>query len=97
MPLSPNATAAGSVTPIEVRKDAVEFATLEWVSWFNHHRLFEPIGCIPLAEAEANYYRQLASQAAVAVVRLKPNSLLKTWVIQYFFMKVLEFCLNSGG
>ncbi|WXG51028.1 IS3 family transposase [Acidovorax temperans] len=43
-------------------KEAVEFATLEWVSWFNHHRLLEPIGYIPPAEAEANYYRQLASQ-----------------------------------
>ncbi|MDQ8032841.1 MAG: IS3 family transposase, partial [Bordetella sp.] len=32
------------------------------VSWFNHHRLLEPIGYIPPAEAEANYYRQLASQ-----------------------------------
>lgn len=28
-------------------KEAVELATLEWVSWFNHHRLFEPIGYIP--------------------------------------------------
>lgn len=43
-------------------KEAVEFVTLEWVSWFNHHRLLEPIGYIPPAEAEANYYRQLASQ-----------------------------------
>ena len=42
-------------------KEAVEFETLEWVSWFNHHRLLEPIGYIPPAEAEANYYRQLAS------------------------------------
>ena len=41
-------------------KEAVELATLEWVSWFNHHRLLEPIGYIPPAEAEANYYRQLA-------------------------------------
>ena len=40
----------------------MELATLEWVSWFNHHRLLEPIGYIPPAEAEANYYRQLASQ-----------------------------------
>lgn len=47
-------------------KEAVEFATLEWVSWFNHHRLLEPIGYIPPAEAEANYYRQLASQTATA-------------------------------
>ncbi|WP_087948675.1 IS3-like element ISStma17 family transposase [Stenotrophomonas muris] len=43
-------------------REAVEFATLEWVSWFNHQRLLEPIGYIPPAEAEANYYRQLASQ-----------------------------------
>ncbi|WP_085942460.1 IS3 family transposase [Acidovorax sp. NO-1] len=48
-------------------KESVEFATLEWVSWFNHHRLLEPIGYIPPAEAEANYYRQLASQATVEV------------------------------
>ena len=40
--------------------EAVELATLEWVSWFNHHRLLEPIGYIPPAEAEANYYQQLA-------------------------------------
>jgi transposase InsO family protein len=44
-------------------KEAVELATLEWVAWFNHHRLLEPIGYIPPAEAEANYYKQLASQA----------------------------------
>ncbi|WP_298623222.1 IS3 family transposase, partial [uncultured Zoogloea sp.] len=44
-------------------RESVELATLEWVSWFNHHRLLEPIGYIPPAEAEANYYRQLASQA----------------------------------
>jgi transposase InsO family protein len=36
----------------------VELATLEWVSWFNHIRLLEPIGYIPPAEAEANYWRQ---------------------------------------
>ena len=43
-------------------KESVELATLEWVAWFNHHRLLEPIGYIPPAEAEANYYRQLANQ-----------------------------------
>lgn len=43
-------------------REAVELATLEWVSWFNHHRLLEPIGYIPPAEAEANYYRQLTEQ-----------------------------------
>jgi transposase InsO family protein len=45
-------------------REAVELATLEWVSWFNHSRLLEPIGYIPPAEAEANYYRQIANQAA---------------------------------
>ena len=47
-------------------KESLELATLEWVSWFNHHRLLEPIGYIPPAEAEENYYRQLASQTAVS-------------------------------
>lgn len=45
-------------------RESVELATLEWVSWFNHHRLLGPIGYVPPAEAEANYYRQLASQTA---------------------------------
>ena len=46
-------------------REAVEIATLEWVSWFNTSRLLEPIGYIPPAEAEANYYRQLANQATM--------------------------------
>ena len=46
--------------------ESVELATLEWVSWFNHQRLLEPLGYIPPAEAEADYYRQLASQDAIA-------------------------------
>lgn len=46
--------------------EAVELATLEWVSWFNHHRLLEPIGYIPPAEAEANYYRSRTEQAVAA-------------------------------
>jgi len=46
---------------------AVEMATLEWVSWFNHHRLLEPIGYIPPAEAEVNYYQQLAEKTTVDV------------------------------
>ena len=37
-------------------REAVEIATLEWVNWFNHHRLLEPIGYLTPAEAEANYY-----------------------------------------
>ena len=39
--------------------EAVEFATLEWVDWFNNRRLLEPIGNIPPAEAEANHYAAL--------------------------------------
>jgi putative transposase len=42
--------------------EAVELATLEWVAWFNHHRLLEPIGYIPPAETEANYHRQFCEQ-----------------------------------
>jgi putative transposase len=40
--------------------EAVEFATLEWVDWFNNRRLLAPIGNVPPAEAEAGYYAQLA-------------------------------------
>ena len=47
-------------------REAVELATLEWVSWFNHHRLLEPLGYIPPAEAEANYYELLSGQAIPA-------------------------------
>ena len=36
--------------------EAVEYATLEWVDWFNYRRLLEPIGNIPPAELEASYY-----------------------------------------
>jgi len=46
--------------------EAVELATLGWVSWFNQHRLLEPIGYIPPREAEVNYYRQLETQPAQA-------------------------------
>ncbi|KVD85156.1 transposase [Burkholderia sp. ABCPW 14] len=46
-------------------RESVELATLEWVAWYNHHRLMEPLGYIPPAEAEANYYRQLRNAAEV--------------------------------
>ena len=39
--------------------EAVEFATLEWVDWFNNRRLLSSIGNMPPAEAEANYYASL--------------------------------------
>ena len=39
--------------------ETVEFATLEWVAWFNNRRILGPIGNIPPAEAEANFYNAL--------------------------------------
>ncbi len=48
--------------------DDVEFATLEWVDWFNHRRLLEPIGYVPPAEFEAMYDRQQGAQAMEAVL-----------------------------
>jgi len=45
--------------------EAVEYATLEWVDWFNHRRLLEPIGNLPPAELEASYY-QSTSQLQMA-------------------------------
>ena len=45
---------------------AVELATLTWVDWFNHRRLLAPIGNVPPAEAEADYYRQTESAAIAA-------------------------------
>ena len=46
--------------------EAVEFATLTWVDWFNHRRLLEPIGNIPPAEAEERYYAMLGEQQMAA-------------------------------
>jgi transposase InsO family protein len=46
--------------------EAVEYATLEWVDWFNNRRLLEPIGHRPPAEAEAAYYAQIEELAMVA-------------------------------
>ncbi len=46
--------------------EAVEYATLEWVDWFNNRRLLEPIGNIPPAEAEGNYYAALETEAMAA-------------------------------
>lgn len=46
--------------------EAVEFATLEWVDWFNHRRLLEPIGYVTPAEAEAAFYQQIDMQQRAA-------------------------------
>jgi putative transposase len=52
--------------------DQVEYATLEWVNWFNHRRLLEPIGHVPPAEFEAVYHRR---EDPSRTVRLKDPSL----------------------
>lgn len=46
--------------------EAVEYATLEWVDWFNHRRLLDSIGNIPPAELELAYHRQREESAKVA-------------------------------
>jgi putative transposase len=46
--------------------EAVEYATLEWVDWFNNRRLLEPIGDVPPVEFEQAYYQQQESLAMVA-------------------------------
>ena len=46
--------------------EAVEYATLEWVDWFNNRRLLEPIGNIPPAEAEANFFAALETENIAA-------------------------------
>jgi transposase InsO family protein len=56
--------------------EAVEFATLEWIDWFNNRRLLEPIGNVPPAEAEARFYAD--NQGLAMVAWLKPNSLRQT-------------------
>lgn len=53
--------------------EAIEYATLEWVDWFNHRRLLEPIGNVPPAELGMQYFRQRSEQAVLA--GLNANSL----------------------
>jgi putative transposase len=55
-------------------RESVELDTLQWVHWFNRTRLLKPIGDIPPAEAEADYWRQLSEQTETAV-STKSNSL----------------------
>jgi len=50
--------------------DEVEYATLEWVDWFNHTRLLEPIGYVPPAEFEEAYYAQAASERGEALKQM---------------------------
>ncbi len=46
---------------------------LEWVWWFNHHRLLEPIGYVPPAEFEEQYYRSLGSAPAQPEILKSPG------------------------
>ncbi len=55
---------------------AVEFATLEWVAWFNNRRVVEAIGQIPPAEAEARYYA--TKEPPVMTANIKLNSRRQT-------------------
>lgn len=48
------------------RFEAVEYATLEWVDWFNNRRLLEPIGNVPPAEAEAAFYAAMETPEMAA-------------------------------
>jgi putative transposase len=47
-------------------REEVEWATLDWVEWFNNHRLLAPIGNIPPAQAEANYHCRSPESAVMA-------------------------------
>ena len=46
--------------------EAVEYATLEWVDWFNNRRLLSSIGNVPPAEAEAAYWSETEEPARIA-------------------------------
>ena len=52
--------------------DDLELATLEWVDWFNHRRIFHDLGRIPPAEYEANHYRQPESDQQVPTQQTEP-------------------------
>ncbi len=56
--------------------EALEHATLEWGDWFNTHRLLEPVGNVPPAEAEAAYHAAFAPSAMAALP--KPSGLRQT-------------------
>lgn len=57
--------------------EAVGYATLDWIDWFNNRRLLAPIGNIPLAEAEERYYVMLDDTPMATL--FKPNGLRQSW------------------
>lgn len=48
---------------LQVKRETVELATLECISWFDQHCLLKPLGYVPPTETELNHYTQLSSQA----------------------------------
>ena len=62
MSAAPSLAVASSAIPTATRNTSA----LEWVDWFNHRRLLEPIGNVPPAEAEARYYTQAEVKALAA-------------------------------
>ena len=81
-------------------RESLELATLQWVHWFNHGRLLESIGHIPPAEAEANYWRQVASILSGVEPPRKPvrfmvsNSIMASSVNSTSFNAMLKRCLT---
>jgi putative transposase len=67
-------------------REAMEFATLAWVDWFNTRRLLEPIGYVPPAEYEAHYYEQLRQTqnedgVAAGILQPAPTDDRRAWGI----------------
>lgn len=49
------ASISSTTVYVQVKRTAVELATLEWVFWFNHHCLLKPLGYTPPTETGVNY------------------------------------------
>jgi putative transposase len=49
--------------------DEVEYATMDWVDWFNHHSVLEPIGNMPPAELELMYHQQIKWLSELAWIK----------------------------
>jgi transposase InsO family protein len=64
---SPRSNLAAREGPWRGHED-VEFATLKWVWWFNHHRLLKPIGHVPPVEYEEAHYRAQEAQTSEPVL-----------------------------
>ena len=48
--------------------DDVEFATLEWIAWFNTCRLLEPLGYVPPAEYEMQFEQRRTAPVGAGVL-----------------------------